>query len=165
MKSLVGPLVLIGPMGVGKTTIGKKLAHSWGLPFIDTDAAVVSKHGEISKIFEQAGEETFRQFETDALAAALLKPAVVATGGGIVLKDENRRLLDSHNVVYLATDGKHIQTRIQGSKRPLLQNGLSDWKRIYDQRKHLYEEVAKFTLDTSNMPLRAVILAIEEHLK
>jgi shikimate kinase len=160
MKSPQTSVILVGPMGVGKTTIGKKLAHEWGLPFIDTDNVVIEKHGAIDTIFENQGEQAFRQFETEALKSSLTKIAVIATGGGVVLSQENRKLLKAQLVIYLKTNGKHMASRIAGSKRPLLQNGMSDWNRIYEQRKELYSQVATHTIDTSDLPLKSIVLEI-----
>lgn len=155
------PIVLIGPMGVGKTTIGKKLARSLSVTFEDTDAIVVEKHGAIEDIFANQGEAKFREFETDALNQALQSGGVIATGGGIILSDRNRALLSGHNVFYLSTDGKHQASRLQGGKRPLLKNGLDDWKRIYEARKPLYEATARHTIDTSSAGLREIVQRIE----
>ena len=83
-------IVLVGPMGAGKTTLGKKLAKSLDLPFFDTDKMVESVHGPIVKIFETAGEEVFRDYEQKALLEALGSGGVVATGGGVVLREAER---------------------------------------------------------------------------
>ena len=151
-------------MGVGKTTIGKKLAKSLGLPFIDTDQVFVADHGSISDFFEQHGEAKFRELEESIVTEVLTKDAVVATGGGSVLSDHIRAELSIAFVVYLATDGRHISSRLSGGGRPLLQNGLADWRRIYESRKSLYEEVADLQVDTSNLPLAGIIEKIREGL-
>lgn len=157
-------MVLIGPMGVGKTTIGKKLANSLGLPFIDTDALVVSKHGDITAIFETQGEPTFRTFEEQAVAQAIESPAVVATGGGAVLSAKTRDALKNCAVVYLSTDGKHISSRLKHGKRPLVKNGYEDWIRIYEERKPIYESTANIVVDTSGRSLSSTIQEIKEKL-
>jgi shikimate kinase len=159
---MVKTVVLIGPMGVGKTTIGKKLAKSLGLPFIDTDKEIVRDHGSISKIFEKQGEKAFRSLESDYLVKALVEGGVIATGGGIITQDSNRKLLSDHLVIYLSTNGLHIASRLLGGKRPLLKNGVSDWKRIYEERKPLYEEVAKFEVSTSSKPLSQIVGEVAE---
>lgn len=157
--------MLIGPMGVGKTTVGKKLARQLKLPFIDTDAVIVAAHGEIAKIFETEGEPAFRRYEEDAMAHAISTPAVVATGGGAVLSQLTRdRLKDQATVVYLSTDGRHIKSRLVGGKRPLVKNGFEDWIRIYDERKPIYEATADQTVNTSGQSLSATIQEIKQKL-
>ena len=157
-------VVLVGPMGVGKTTVGKKLAKALKVPFIDTDAVVVAEHGEISQIFETQGEPAFRALEEAAVAAAITEPSVVATGGGVVLSELTRERLKAATVVYLSTDGRHIKSRLTGGKRPLLKNGFDDWTRIYDERKPIYESVADITINTSGQSLAATLAAIKEQL-
>ena len=157
-------VVLIGPMGVGKTTVGKKLAKALKRPFVDTDAIVVAKHGEISEIFAKLGEPAFREFEEDAMVVALGRPAVVATGGGAVLSELTRTRLQQAIVVYLSTDGRHIKSRLIGGKRPLVKNGFDDWTRIYEERKPVYEAVADITINTSGQALSATVTEIKEKL-
>jgi shikimate kinase len=99
-------VVLIGPMGVGKTTVGKKLARALDVSFTDTDKEIVAAHGSISKIFENHGEEYFRNIESETLKKVLGSGGVIATGGGIVTVAENRQLLSEHFVVYLSTTGR-----------------------------------------------------------
>jgi shikimate kinase len=151
-------------MGVGKTTVGKKLAKALKVPFIDTDAVVVAEHGEISQIFETQGEPAFRALEEATVAAAITEPSVVATGGGVVLSELTRERLKAATVVYLSTDGRHIKSRLTGGKRPLLKNGFDDWTRIYDERKPIYESVADITINTSGQSLAATLAAIKEQL-
>ena len=157
-------VVLVGPMGVGKTTVGKKLAKALKVPFIDTDAVVVAERGEISQIFETQGEPAFRALEEAAVAAAITEPSVVATGGGVVLSAVTRERLKAATVIYLSTDGRHIKSRLTGGKRPLLKNGFDDWTRIYDERKPIYESVADITINTSGQSLAATLAAIKEQL-
>lgn len=152
-------------MGVGKTTVGKKLAKSLSLPFIDTDAIVVRSHGDIATIFANQGEAQFRAFEEDAVLDSLGKQAVIATGGGAVLSQRIREALSVAVVVYLSTDGRHIAGRIANSNRPLLKTGISDWRTIYESRKHLYEQVADITVDTSASSLSSTIDQITQELK
>ena len=158
------PVVLVGPMGVGKTTVGKKLAKRLELPFIDTDAVITKNHGDISAIFADHGEPAFREIESDVLVSLLNDPAVISTGGGAVLHEKSREALSLATVVYLSTDGKHIASRLKGGNRPLIKNGISDWRQIYNSRKPLYEQVADLTVDTSNSSLLQTIDAILEGL-
>lgn len=151
-------------MGVGKTTIGKKLAKALKLPFIDTDNLIVEAHGPIPAIFEELGESTFRGFEEDALERAIREDAVVATGGGAVISELTRSRLEAVTVVYLATDGKHIASRLKNGNRPLIQNGLDDWRRIYAERKPIYQQTADFEINTSGQPINVSIQEIIKKL-
>lgn len=165
MASSDQPLVLIGPMGVGKTTIGKKIARLLQLEFIDTDAVFVAKYGPISDFFAEHGEERFRELEAQTVSEALTKPAVVATGGGAVLSEYTRNILgDKAKVCYLSTDGRHMASRLSGGNRPLLTNGIESWKKIYDERRALYEQVADFEIDTSSKPLAVIVQEIKSQL-
>lgn len=157
-------IVLIGPMGVGKTTIGRKLAKALKLQFIDTDNLITDEHGPIPAIFEERGEVVFRGLEEDALEKAIRSSAVVATGGGAVISELTRKRLKAVTVIYLSTDGKHIASRLKNGNRPLIQNGVDDWRRIYDERKPLYEETADFEINTSGQPINASIKDIIERL-
>ncbi|MDE2386488.1 MAG: shikimate kinase [Actinomycetales bacterium] len=157
-------VVLIGPMGVGKTTIGKKLAKALGLPFRDTDALVVQKHGSIPMLFETIGESGFRDLEEAVVAEAIQTEGVVATGGGAVLRQTTRDRLKSATVFYLSTDGRHMASRLANGNRPLLQNGIEDWRRIYDERKPIYETTADYVINTSNQSLASAIDEIKARL-
>ena len=159
-----GAIVLVGPMGVGKTTIGKKLAKKLGISFIDTDVLITKRHGEIPQIFAEVGESKFREFEEACVLEAIASPAVVATGGGAVLSEHTRAALTETKVVYLSTDGKHMASRLAGGNRPLLKDGLADWRRIYESRRELYEQVADLTIDTSGTPLKVLVDDIANRL-
>ncbi len=150
-------LILVGPMGVGKTTIGKKVSKKLEVEFRDTDKLISAEHGSIAEIFETKGEAHFRDLETAVLKHLSDFEGVIATGGGIVLAEENRKFLSDKKVVYLSTKGKQMRTRFIGSKkRPLLKNGYQDWIRIYEQRKSLYEQVATVEISIDGKPLSAV---------
>lgn len=164
MSDTTKAIVLIGPMGVGKTTIGRKLAKALKLPFIDSDNLITDEHGPIPAIFEERGEKVFRELEEQAMAKAIKEPAVVATGGGAIISSTTRRRLKNATVIYLSTDGKHIASRLKHGNRPLIQNGVEDWRRIYDERRSLYEASADFEINTSGQPLNASIQEIMEKL-
>ena len=157
-----GAVVLVGPMGVGKTTIGKKLAKQLGKPFLDTDKEIVKQHGAIAKIFEKSGEQHFRALESEFLLAAIASDSVVATGGGVVTQERNRDALRDSFVIYLSTNGRHMASRLLAGKRPLLKNGVADWKRIYEERKPLYEQVATVEIETSSKALNEVVSEMVE---
>jgi shikimate kinase len=156
------PLVLVGPMGVGKTTVGKKLARELNTTFVDTDKIISAEHGPIASVFESLGESGFRKIESKVLARCLETPGVVATGGGVVTTESNRDLLKSHKVIYLSTDGRYIASRINTRNRPLLNSGSDSWSAIYESRKPLYEQVATHEVDTSGKSLANIVSEIAD---
>lgn len=117
-------LVLIGPMGAGKTTIGRRLAQALGLPFVDLDERIVSDCGaSIALIFDLEGEAGFREREHRALAEALAgPPMVLATGGGAILREDNRALMRAQGyVVHLDIEPARQWERLKRDRsRPLL---------------------------------------------
>jgi len=159
------PVVLIGPMGVGKTTIGRKLAKKLELNFVDTDVLVTKGHGAIDQIFEHQGEEAFRKFEEEAVKLALSEVQVIATGGGAVLSSLSQERLQAAIVIYLSTNGRHMKSRLEKGNRPLLKNGMDDWNRIYEQRKPIYERICTFEIATSEVGLAQTISNICEKLE
>ena len=147
-------IYLIGPMGTGKTAVGRHLARLLGMPFVDSDAEIERHAGvDIPYIFEREGEPGFRQRERDVIAELCRGEGIVlATGGGAVLAAENRRLLhESGTVVYLETSlAQQLQRVGKGRGRPLLHDvdlpqRLAELKQ---QRDPLYREVADITLPT-----------------
>ena len=154
----IAPLspVLVGLMGSGKSSIGRRLAKYLKVPLIDLDEYIVEKDGRsIPEIFEQDGEAFFRQLETDALREVLGKAAVIATGGGAVMSEENRQLLKAHPpVIWLKASPRFLAKRIDGdSNRPLIAGGdtLQKIKDLADMRYPLYEECADYTLPRGDM--------------
>jgi shikimate kinase len=150
------PVVLIGPMGAGKTRIGKRVARMLQTGFVDTDKEVVAENGPIAEIFAKQGEAHFRALERAAVVRALQGDDVVALGGGAVLDDQTRADLADHRVVLVTVSPAAVAPRIADGRRPLLRDGLTDWERIYAERRHLYEQLAKLTVDTSHRPIDAV---------
>ncbi len=150
-------IVLIGPMGAGKTTLGRKLAKALNLPFSDTDKLVEKAHGTIVKIFETEGESAFRDYEEKALVEALATGGVVATGGGIVLREANRKALASHQIIFLDTSSDSVIKRVNLLKRPLLRDNPERWDEIYKERLELYRSLAQQTLFTGNRPIKSLL--------
>ncbi len=155
-------LILIGPMGSGKTTLGKKLARELEVPFSDTDKLVAKEHGAIVDIFDKFGEAHFRTLETSALIKALAVGGVIATGGGIVLSEENRRLLRGYRTVFLDTSSEYVLGKLNLSKRPLLKDNPQRWEEIYNDRKALYQECATATVFTGGKPIKALISQLKQ---
>ncbi|MGW1469280.1 3-dehydroquinate synthase [Streptomyces sp. NPDC002308] len=147
-------VVLVGPMGVGKSTIGELLAERLGAPYRDTDADVVATAGKpISEIFFDEGEERFRDLERQAVREAVTgHTGVLALGGGAVLDEGTRALLAGHAVVYLSMDVEEAVRRVGlGTARPLLAvNPRRQWREMMELRRHLYEEVARVTVATDD---------------
>ena len=162
-------IFLIGPMGSGKTAVGRALARSLGVPFHDSDAEVERRTGvDIPFIFEKEGEPGFRAREREAIEALTqLVPIVLATGGGAVLLPENRRHLAERGcVVYLETSVTQQADRVRhGRNRPLLQHPGDIADRLgalMDVRSPLYGEIADFTVSTDG---RRVPTVVEEILR
>jgi shikimate kinase len=163
-------VVLIGYRGSGKTTIGKRLADRLWQKFVDLDALIVRKAGKsIREIFEQDGEERFREMETDALREALQVPdTVLALGGGAIGREQNRQLLKDADckVVYLRCEADVLLRRIQqdagtAQNRPDLTplgGGIEEVRMKLAEREPLYRDVMDAELDVTNMtPEDAVV--------
>ena len=157
-------VVLIGPMGSGKTSIGRKAARALGLPFFDTDAAVVREHGPIEQLFVEQGEAHFRELEREAVVAGLRGGGIVSLGGGAVLHPQTRAELAAHRVVLLTVSPRVVAGRVRDSNRPLLQgdDAVERWTAIYEARRPVYEELADVTFDTSTGPIQDVVDALVE---
>ena len=145
-------LIIIGPMASGKSVVGKKLSKRMGLNFFDTDEQIEKKAGAtISWIFDIEGEEKFRERESKELLKNINKDnCVIATGGGVILSEENRNILKKGTVIYLETSIQtQLERTINDKKRPLLQNSnnreqtLRELKKIRDP---LFEECANITI-------------------
>ena len=151
------PLVFIGPMASGKSKIGRRVARTLRVPFIDTDKDIVAAHGPITEIFAQHGEDHFRALERAAVAAALQRDRVIVSlGGGAVLDPATRADLRRATVVSLSTTAEAVRNRTKNAKRPLLAAGPDAWQRIYDERRPLYEALASIHFDTSTRPVDAI---------
>jgi shikimate kinase len=159
-------IYLIGPMGSGKTAVGKELAKELGLKFLDSDLEIEKRTGvDIPYIFEKEGEAGFRVREAAVIAdLCKLEGVVVATGGGAVLNHESReRLAASGVVIYLRTDVEEQLKRTRRTpNRPLLANGnpRETLERLTHVREPLYAEIADISLDTSGKRVRAVAAAL-----
>jgi len=164
-------IVLVGPMGCGKTTIGRRLSIKLNQDFFDTDHEIIKKTGvSIDHIFDIEGEEGFRQRESEALESLCdMKNVVIATGGGVVLLPQNRVVLKSTGVVvYLLSSVDQLLRRTAKSKtRPLLENSSDRQKtitEIVNTRDKYYREVATIVIDTTGKKLNKVIDEIMKDL-
>ncbi|MGN6781689.1 MAG: shikimate kinase [Marmoricola sp.] len=145
-------LVLVGPMGAGKTTVGRLLARRWGVGFRDTDHDVEERTGRsVSDIFVEDGEPAFREMERRAVAEALRShDGVLALGGGAVMDAETRDALAGHDVVFLKVGLSDAADRVGlGVSRPLLLGNVRGrMKQLLDERSPVYQAVARWTVDT-----------------
>jgi shikimate kinase len=163
-------IYLIGPMGTGKTAVGKQLGRLLCMPFLDSDAEIERVAGvDIPYIFEEEGEAGFRRREHEALLELTQRePLVLATGGGAILAPENRQLLrDNGVVVFLQTSVAQQLHRVgSGRGRPLLHGAdmarkLEELRRV---REPLYREIADLTLATDGRRVGKVAELILQHL-
>lgn len=157
-------VVLIGPPGAGKSTVGRLTAERLGVGFRDTDADVERTTGKrIAEVFIDDGEARFRELERAAVAAALREhDGVLSLGGGAVLAPETRALLASQRVVLLDVDLGSAAKRVGLNRdRPVLAlNPRATLAVLLEQRRPLYREVATHVVDTSRTPARAVVDAV-----
>jgi shikimate kinase len=165
MKSIY----LIGFMGSGKTTIGKALSLSLNIPVMDSDEEVSRLTGKtIMEIFEGEGEVGFRLLETQCLRNLPVENSIITTGGGIVLREENRRWMRENGVVVLLdASSEEILKRLEGDKtRPLL-NGDKETKvtKILDERLPLYVDTANLIIETTGKSVEVIVEELVQRLK
>lgn len=162
---------MIGLMGAGKTTIGRQLAKALKLPFYDSDKAIEESTGvDIPTIFEFEGEEGFRDREQKMIQKLTqLQGIVLATGGGAILREENRNSLKGNGyVVYLQCPVDRILERTRrDTQRPLLRtdNPKERLQQLLEQRQPLYLSCADFKIDTGVLKSKTVVSRILEEYK
>ena len=152
-------IILIGFMGCGKTTVGKKLAEQTGMPFLDTDDLIVQQEGcSVAEIFEKRGEPYFRDLETGVLRRLLEEKVscVLAVGGGLPVREENRTLMRRlGTVIYLTAETETLVRRLEkDTGRPLLKGGNSLRERIGQlmaQRGRIYRDAADREIATDGL--------------
>jgi|TARA_B110001454_G_scaffold136884_1_gene127204 shikimate kinase len=167
MSDLKNRIFLIGPMGSGKTTVGRRLASMLGKTFCDTDNEVEAKTGvNIAYIFDVEGEEGFRTRESAALfEKAQLDNIIISTGGGIIELKANREVLKNGYVIYLKTSLETQKERVTPNEnRPLLLNTNAEKQltELMIKRKPLYEESADRVIITDGLTSKAVAKQIFE---
>lgn len=161
-------IVLIGFMGCGKSTVGKKLANAFSYEFADTDALIEEAYGKtISKMFEEDGEEYFRNAETELLKKLTTdaEGMILATGGGMPMREENAALLrEIGTVIFLEAKIETILERLQNDTGRPLADGADREKRLrplFEKRLPVYRAAADYCLDTEDKSFYAIIEEIE----
>jgi shikimate kinase len=167
----VGHVVLIGLMGSGKTTVGRKLASAIGRRFVDTDEEVERRTGRtVREIFESDGEPTFRLIEHQTLADTLAtpEPLVVAAAGGAVLRDDSRALLgEPHRIVWLRAEPELLIERVgrRRGHRPLIDHDPDlRLRQLWTEREPIYRSLADTTIDVTGKSVEGVCSEIAEAL-
>ena len=164
-------LALIGMAGVGKSTIARRVAARLGRDSVDLDAEIMTMSGStVSEIFARGGETEFRAIEADALSDVLGRkdPVVIATGGGVVLTGENRRLLETHALtVWLRAELDVLVGRVERSAvaRPLLGGDVAaNMARLVAEREPLYAATADVVVDVGTLGIEDVVERVMEAL-
>ena len=162
-------VVLVGPMGVGKSTVGQLVAGRLGVGYRDTDDDIVAGQGRsIAEIFVDEGEAAFRAVEKRAVHRALGgHDGVLALGGGAILDADTRALLAAQRVVYLSMDVEEAVKRTGlNAARPLLAvNPRRQWRELMEARRHLYTEVASAVVATDGRTPEEVAQAVLDALE
>lgn len=157
------PIVLVGPMGAGKTTVGRALAARLKRDFFDTDEVLLREEAcSMAELLDQRGEPYFRERETEILNTLLSKrTSVVATGGGIVLKEENRTILKKEGfVIYLSLSlSTQMERLAQDKERPFLQvpNREEVLQNLTQKRLPHYEDLADLKLVVDGLSIEKII--------
>ena len=152
-------LIFIGFMGVGKTTVGRRVAKQLGLKFCDLDAKIVQKNGTIQSIFKDQGEPYFRDIEYKTFASSLkvTNPLVISTGGGIITHKPSLNCLEKcSNVIWLQASYETVLKRVcydAKNKRPLVDDQFQE---RFNSRQSLYESVASFTVNVDYIRIEEV---------
>ena len=162
-------IFLVGPMGSGKSSLGKKLAKSLDKKFIDTDKEIEKKENKtINEIFVINGEKYFREKEKEFLINIPNNlNMIIATGGGIVTIQENREKLKENKVIFLnASIERQSKRTSKSDKRPLLKNvdRLKKLRELYDQRLELYREVSNIEINVDKFKNKDILIKIIEEL-
>lgn len=165
MPALSLPIILIGPMGSGKTTVGIHLAQRLDANYVDTDDLFVAKHGNIGQFFTTYGEAAFRDNEQDVVAQAVARDdlGVISLGGGAVVRLANREIIREHGyVVFLDVSESQALDRLgDASNRPVLAGDpAGNWSRIRAERLDYFTQSAHQVVDTTGLDVDAVATKI-----
>lgn len=157
-------VVLVGMPGSGKSTIGRRVASALNLPIVDSDVLIEQGEGKAcGDVFSELGEEAFRKLEVGYVARALATGGVVSLGGGAVLTDEVRTLLQRHTVVWLDVSAEEgVRRTADDESRPVLasEDREQRYRDLLAERESYYREVATFRVHTDERPPQRVVAEI-----
>lgn len=157
-------VVLVGPPGAGKTTIGRRLARAMNLPLVDSDDLIAKGEGKpTGEVFSDLGEERFREVEADYVARSLASGGVVSLGGGAVLTESTRKLLQAHKVVWIDVSVEEGVRRTSGNdSRPILiaDDPEAHYRALLESREPYYREVAMHRVRTDSRPPQRLVAEI-----
>ena len=163
MMRVCANIVLVGMPGSGKSSVGRRLARRLRRPFVDTDELIVTAAGKsIERIFAEDGEASFRELEARCVReAAVCKGVVIATGGGVVLREDNVRALRADGlIVFLDRSPERILKTAELSDRPLLRKGSQALLALYRQRKDIYRAACDCRVLNNGRRLKRVLLVL-----
>ena len=154
----LSPLILIGFMGVGKTSVAKVLANRLNAEIYDIDALIEAQYGNISKLITSHGEPHFRGIEHQVFSEAIqYAPAIISTGGGIVTHEPSQQLLQKEpNVIWLQASYEVVELRVKGdvlNQRPLADHNM---RKRFNVRQSMYERCASFTVSVDGLGVEEV---------
>lgn len=154
-------IYLVGFMGCGKSAVGRQLSHALQLPFYDMDKEIVKEQGmSIPEIFEKHGEEYFRNLETEFLKHFHDDACIIATGGGVAMREENRQIMRRTGLVFfLDAPFEDIYKRIKHDKnRPIVQRSTKkELERLYYYRRKFYKRAAHIRVFTNKRSIRQIV--------
>ncbi|OFT58349.1 shikimate kinase [Corynebacterium sp. HMSC05H05] len=157
-------VVLVGMPGAGKSTIGRRIASALNLPIVDSDVLIEQGEGKTcGEVYAQLGEEEFRKLEVGYVARALATGGVVSLGGGAIVSEEVRALLQRHTVVWIdVTVEEGIRRTAEDASRPVLDGDDREqrYRDLLEQREPLYREVSSFRVRTDERPPQRVVAEV-----
>lgn len=162
-------VILVGPPGAGKSTIGRRLARALNLPLVDSDQVLEEQENTAcGKIFSSLGEPKFRELEAGAVARSLTTGGVVSLGGGAVVTEATRQLLLQHPVVWIDVSAEEgFRRTCDGDSRPVLAaaDPQEHYRRLLDEREEYYREVADYRVRSDGKTPQSIVADILSYLE